>query len=128
MIIATIAAITILLSGGAGMFSFDIFKSGAENYVNDPARLKQIEMVIKDADKEVKTFHKKLKKSSKKARNLNANYEVTRAELEEFLAYTDIDRMVYQERLIIQRMKLKKLVSEDEWRGIYEDALKGTSK
>ena len=57
MIIATIAAITILLSGGAGMFSFDIFKSGAENYVNDPARLKQIEMVIENADDEVKTFN-----------------------------------------------------------------------
>jgi hypothetical protein len=66
--------------------------------------------------------------NAKKARNLHANYEVTRAELEEFLAYTDIDRMVYQERLIIQRMKLKKLVSEDEWRGIYEDALKETQK
>ena len=128
MIIATIAAITILLSGGAGMFSFNIFKNGAENYVHDPARLKQIEMVIEDADKEFKTFHKKLKKSSKKAKKLNANYETTRSDLEEFMAYSDIDRMVFEERLIIQRMKLKQLVSEDEWRGIYEDALKDTSK
>ena len=44
------------------------------------------------------------------------------------MAYSDIDRMVFEERLIIQRMKLKQLVSEDEWRGIYEDALKDTSK
>ena len=128
MIIATIAAITILMGGGAGIFSFDIFKSGAENYVNDPARLKQIEMVIENADDEVKAFNKKLKKSSKKARKLNANFEASRADLEDFLAYADIDRMVFQERLIIQRMKLKKLVSEDEWRRIYDDALKGISK
>ena len=128
MIIATIAAITILMSSGAGLFSFDIFKNGAENHINDPARLKQIEMVIENADDEIKAFNKKLNKSSKKARKLNANYETSRADLEDFLAYADIDRMVFQERLIIQRMKLKKLVSEDEWLRIYEDALKGTSK
>ena len=128
MIIATIAAITILLSSGAGLFSFDIFQNSAENHINDPARLKQIEMVIEDADDEMKAFNKKLKKSSKKARKLNASYETNRADLEEFLAYADIDRMVFHERLIIQRMKLKKLVSEDEWRRIYDDALKGTSK
>lgn len=127
MIIATIAAITILMSGGAGLLTFDIFNNGAENHINDPARLKQIEMVIENADDEIKAFNKKLNKSSKKARKLNANYEVSRADLEDFLAYADIDRMVFQERLIIQRMKLKNLVSEDEWRRIYDDALKGTS-
>jgi len=128
MIIATIAVITVLLGGGAGMFSFDVFSDGADKYVNDPARLKQIEMVLEEADGEIKAFNKKLSKSSKKAKKLNVGYDTTRAELEEFLAYRDIDQMVFQERLIIQRMKLSKLVSEDEWRNIYAEVLTGVSK
>ena len=87
MIIATITAI--MLFFGGGMFSFDVFKDSANKVLKDKDKVKQIKVITKEADKELKILNKSINNESKKLVTLNTNYDMTREELETFLAQQD---------------------------------------
>jgi hypothetical protein len=118
MIIATITAIMVFFGGG--MFSFDVFKNSADKVIEDKDRVKQIKVITKEADKELKLLNKSINNESKKLVTLNSNYGVTREELDSFLAQQDQYREQFQERLIELRFQVKKLVKQEEWEDMYE--------
>jgi peptidoglycan hydrolase CwlO-like protein len=118
MIIATITAI-IFLFGSGGMFSFDVFKDAAKKVVQDKSTVKQIATITKEADKEVKSLHKEIEKASKQLVTMNTNYDLTRDELNTFLAQGDKRREQFQDRLIELRFQAKNLVILEEWEAMY---------
>ena len=118
MIIATITAIVFLFGGG--MFSFEVFKDSADKVLNDKDRVKQLKVITKEADKELKSLDRYINDQSKKLVTLNTNYDMTREELDVFLAQGDQYREQFQERLIELRFQAKNLLTREEWEAMYE--------
>ena len=126
MIIATITAI--MLFFGGGMFSFDVFKDSADKVLKDKERIKQIKVITKEADKELKLLSKSINNESKKLVTLNANYDLTREELDNFIAQQDQYREQFQKRLIEWRFQAKALLNREEWEAMYAQVDKKAAK
>ena len=117
MIIATITAIIFIFSGG--MFSFDVFKDSADKVLKDKDRTKQIKVITKEADKALKSLVNNINDHSKKLVSLNANYNMSREDLDAFLSQGDQYREQFQERLIELRFQAKNLLTREEWEAMY---------
>lgn len=126
MIIATITAILVIFGGG--MFSFDVFKDSADKVLKDKDRVKQIKVITKEADKELKLLSKSIINESKKLVTLNSNYDMTREELDTFIAQQDQYREQFQERLIELRFQAKALLNREEWEAMYAQVDKKATK
>ena len=108
--------------------SFDVFKDSADKVLKDKDRVKQIKVITKEADKELKLLSKSIINESKKLVTLNSNYDMTREELDTFLAQQDQYREQFQERLIELRFQAKALLNREEWEAMYAQVDKKATK
>jgi hypothetical protein len=120
MIIGTITLIMLLLGGGG--FSFDVFHDAAKDVIADKQIVKQIKVVTKSANKEMKAWGKDVKEISKQIAEMNRNYDLTEAEMAAYLKWTDTRRDAFQEKLIKLRFEAKNLVSRAQWEAMYAKA------
>lgn len=118
MIIATITALIFLFGGS--MFSLDVFKDAADKVIQDKSIVQQIETITKQGDKEIKLLNEDIKQTSRELVSMNMNYDLTRDELDAFLDQSDSRRERVQDRLIELRFQAKDLVTEEEWKAMYE--------
>lgn len=117
MIIGTITVI--MLFFGGGLFSLDVFKDAAKDVIQDKDRVKQIEVVTKEADEEIKALDKQIENVSKQLVSMNTNYNLSRQELDTALEQNDNYREQFQERLIQLRFQAQTLVTQKEWDAMY---------
>ena len=117
MIIGTITLIVMLMGGG--FFSFDVYYDAAKDVIVDKVVVKQIKLVTKAADKEMKAWGKGVKEISKQIAEMNRNDDLTKAEMDAYLKWTDTRRDAFQERLIKLRFEAKKLVTLEQWEAMY---------
>jgi len=126
-ILATISVITVLMSGGNN-FTLDHVRDAAKEGIKDKDRSKQVVAITKRADKEFKSFNKNIGKLSKQLVQMNADYNLTREEIDSFYNQSDKSRMAFLERFIELRFEAKNLMTPEEWEAIYTKIQKEDSK
>ena len=127
MVIATITVITLLFAGG-GIFSLDNLRDAAKEVIKDTDRAKQVVAVTKEADKEFKSYNKHINKVSKQLVQMNADYNLTREEIDSFYIQSDKRRRAFLERFIELRFQAKNLVTAEEWQAMYAKIREEASK
>lgn len=117
-ILATISVITVLMSGGNN-FTLDHVRDAAKEGIKDKDRSKQVIAITKKADKEFKSYNKNIGKLSKQLVQMNADYNLTREEIDSFYNQSDKSRMAFLEKFIELRFKAKDLMTPEEWQAMY---------
>lgn len=122
MLIATIAALTIVFSGGAS-FSFEkAFEPFIKDTIAEKARQEQILDVTKRADGEVKQFRKEVEEVwSKDLEKLLADYDSTEEDFHDFIRRADGSRHAMQQKLLNLRFEVVDLMTEEEWNAMYRE-------
>jgi phosphorylcholine metabolism protein LicD len=126
-ILATITVVTILMGGGSN-FTLDHVIDAAKEGIKDKDRSKQVVAITKRADKEFKSFNKNIGKLSKQLVQMNADYNLTREEIDSFYNQSDKSRMAFLERFIELRFEAKNLMTPEEWEAIYTKIQEEASK
>jgi phosphorylcholine metabolism protein LicD len=126
-ILATITVVTILMGGGSN-FTLDHVRDAAKDGIKDKDRSKQVVAITKRADKEFKSFNKNIGKLSKQLVQMNADYNLTREEIDSFYNQSDKSRMAFLERFIELRFEAKNLMTPEEWEAIYTKIQEEASK
>jgi D-mannonate dehydratase len=121
MIIATVTVISMLLLGG-GNFSFEkYFNSFVKNVVEDKSRREQILDLTKKADKQLDQYRKEVKKVlSKDIKMVFKNFDATEEDYRNAMARADQSRIAVQKSIIELRLRIKDLMTEEEWNAMYE--------
>lgn len=127
MILATITVLTLYLGGG-GIFSLDYVRDAAKEVIKDKDSAKQVVAITKEADKEFKSFTKHINKASKQLVQMNAEYNLTREEIDSFYVQSDERRRAFLERFIELRFQAKNLVTAEEWQAMYAKIREEASK
>ena len=121
MLIAIFAALALLLLGGGGSEGFlpKDFDKQVKKQMTDKVRKAQVLDLHKQMGKTFKGYNKQQKTSSKKVLALTENHE---ASADEFRAVVDeffVERRKTQEKLIDARLKMKDLITREEWGAIF---------
>jgi hypothetical protein len=121
MIIGTVTLI-MLLFGGSGTFSFEkAFDPFVKDAVKDKSRYEQIADVTKQADEDLKAFHKEVDDVwAKELKTLQADYDASKDDFRSFVSRADQSRTAIQRELLDVRFKVTKLMTEDEWNAMYQ--------
>ena len=117
MLIAAITVFALLFDGG--FFSLDNVRDAAKEVIEDKDRTKQVVAITKQADKEFKSFTKNINKLSEELVQMNADYNLTREEIDSFYIQTDKRRMAFLDRFIELRFQAKNLVTAEEWQAMH---------
>lgn len=116
MLIATATLIITLLAGGVpdSFFTIPEIKKEIKAQVKDKDKQKEILSIMKESDKRISDFNKKINKSLE-SENLYKNRDVTKEQLIAFHNNLINERKVLQKEIIDARMKVIGLMTEEEW-------------
>ena len=115
MIVGTIYLLSILFGGDIAIFFVDELDKGVKEYVVDKERRGDILADLKVSKKSIKQFNKDRKKQFKIYKKLNASRSVTREELNNFYVELHNDRLLFQDKIIDDRIAIIKKIQPGEW-------------
>ena len=116
MIVGALAIISIMFGGG--IFTFDYVRDAAEEFIKDKDRAKQVISITKQADDEYETFAENVDKLSKQFVKINKNYNLTRAEMDEFSSQVKKNRTAFFEKFIELHFQVINLTTAEEWQAM----------
>ncbi len=119
LIVIFATLILVLFGGGSEGFLPKDFDKQVKKQMTDKVRKAQVLDLHKQIGKTFKGYNKQPKTSSKKVLALTENHE---ASADEFRAVVDeffVERRKTQEKLIDARLKMKDLITREEWGAIF---------
>ena len=121
MIIGTITLLSILLFGGGG-YSFEkAYKSYVKDAVSDKSRQEQIIDVAKGADAALDQYASEVKKVwAGDIKSTFKDFDATRDDYRSIIERADQSRMALQQSILDARMRVKDLMTEEEWNAMYK--------
>ena len=133
MITGTIFLIMTIFGSGPNFFSipeteariFTINKLEKElgNHIADKEREQEALQLFKQAKKEIKALEKELKTFGKEFKKLQKDRKTPREELEEVFEKSEEARKAVQSVLVDKRLKLRQLLTGEEWSGLLEQGM-----
>lgn len=115
MLIASITALVILLSGGFEVFFFENVEKGIKKYVEDKQRQKELLSDVKEAKSYVKSHNKYRKSEFKEFGKLLGTYETTSEDFNGFFSDVADKQREFEEKFIDYRIALIENVTDEEW-------------
>ena len=116
MLIASITALVILLSGGFEVFFFENVEKGIKKYVEDKQRQKELLAEVKEAKGFVKAHNKYRKSEFKKFGELLGTYETTPEDFNAFFTQVAAKQKEFEGRFIDYRITVIEKVTDEEWK------------
>lgn len=125
MLIATATLIITLLAGGVpdGFFTLPEIKKEIKVQVTDKDKQKEILAIMKETNKKISDFNKKLNKSIK-SENIYRSRDVTLEQLTTYHENLINERNILQKEVIEARMKVIRLMTEEEWIAVNKSRMK----
>ena len=133
MITGTIFLIMSIFGGGPNFFTipkaemkiFTIHKLENQlgDHIADKNREKEALQLFKQAKNEIKALEKRLKASGKEFKKLQKDRTIQREELEQIFAASEKSRKAVQTVLVEKRLKLRQLLTEEEWANLMEGGI-----
>ncbi len=120
MIIGTVTLL-LMFFGGGGTFSFEkAFDPFLKEAVKDESRYEQVVDLCKEADLHNKQFQTEVNDVwAKELKTLFADYSTSEKQFRAFVKKADQSRIALQKDLLAVRMKMTKVITEDEWNAMY---------
>lgn len=112
-----IATLVLLLFSGQPVMYFlnpNIQKS-VKTYVKDKERKSEIQLLIKEMEKDQKSFLKKRKEYNKEASELNLNYYTTREDFDQLFSEYANARQAMMDTYWDKESKIRTLFEDEEW-------------
>jgi len=129
MIVGTIALITMLFSGGVNeIFFIDKLEKGVKEFVIEKTRQKIILADLKTSKKFMGQFDKGRKSQLKELKELYKDQTTNDEDLQVFFDKLHKERLVFQERIIDDRLAIFNKIEADEWSSIIEYSDAKTTK
>jgi len=124
MIIGLATLITLLFSDGPGeVFLVPNAEKNIKAIVKDKDKKSQAAELFKSAKKEVKAFDKDFKQQNKQLKKDDYRTSLGQSGAEQLFAETFEKRKVLQEHLVDQRLKLRQVITEEEWDRFIETSI-----
>jgi hypothetical protein len=117
MIIAAIAALFLGIGGGG--LSIDDFKDNVKNTISDKERVEQINEVFDEMEDLMKAYVEELESVGQQIGDLNKDYDAPDSRLEDLLANGIKSGNVSRGKLLDLRFKMRDLMTEEEWKGVF---------
>lgn len=119
MIIGTIYLLSVLFGGGfIDAFFVGQLEPGVKKYVVDKEVRKEILSELKITKKAIKEFNKQRKVQLKQYKQINTSRATTWQELNNFYVELHNDRLLFQDKMIDDRIALVKQIKTNEWSAI----------
>lgn len=120
MIISLVTMLVILLSGGPEIFTIPNVEKKVKTVMVDDHRKTEALDLIKVTKKEIKSFNKELKGDIKMLKNDKYRASLQEEDVVQILENALTKRKDHQSYLVDQRIKLRTVMTEDEWTGFME--------
>ena len=91
--------------------------------INDASREKEVMLLFKQAKQEIKALEKQLKGAGKEFKALQIDKTVKSADLNAVFQKSEEVRSSVQKVLVVKRMKLRLLLTENEWNDLMQEGL-----
>lgn len=95
--------------------AFDNLRSEIRIAVDDPERETKAIAVVDELAAELESLRRKTAERHEQAKNLNANYDTTRAEFDAFISASNADIRLSQQRILEKRERLIEVTTPEEW-------------
>lgn len=119
MIVGTITLLTILFFGGVQqIFFIDKLEKGVKQYVLDKDRSKEIQSDLKESKAFIKAFNKDRSSKIKQFHTMNMDRDLHREDMLEFFEERVKERVLFQEEVLNQRIKVVAKIEPAEWKNI----------
>ena len=119
MLIAIFYSLFLLFGGGSDGFLPKDFKKEVKKQITNEIRQDQVLDLHKQMGKGIKTYNKQVKTFSKDILALTENHEATAEEFQTIVDELFVERRKTQEEWITARLKMKDLITRDEWGAIF---------
>jgi len=127
MLIATITAITIMMSGGGAdthwsvLQTLNAMSNQIEEHVEDPARVGQAQDLIVDQVQDVETFIGVVLAQRQQIYELDLHYTTTAVEYQAAFVPIEAAWVQMEQDLVELQCDLREVLTREEWDAVYQD-------
>jgi len=109
--------------------AFEDLRSEIREVIDDPARASEAIALVNAMSKELSALRKDVADRKRQARQLNANYDASRADFTSFVEQINRDRRANRRRVLDEHRALLAILTPEEWTAIskaHTKAMKST--